>query len=195
MKRGNPFSHGRLRVRKLLAAASAAVWAAALGPVHTVSAQVALPLAGEWRLDADASDVVARAIDQTVQPMNFVVRMVARRRLTALNPAFPSLRLAQRAGDTLGITWGAGVEARVVPGSAPAPYQDLAGERMTVRAILGTGAAWQLEETYVTGDGTRTNRWVLRPDGTLGVDVTVVGPRLTRALTYRLVYRRAGAAS
>lgn len=182
--------HRRLRASVLFGA----VFGAVLGPSHAASAQPAARIAGDWRLDADASDVVARAIDRTVQPMNFVVRMVARRRLTALNPAFPSLRLVPQAGDSLGITWGAGLEARVLPGSAPAPYRDAAGERMTVRVVLGPSPDWLMEETYVTDDGTRTNRWALRPDGALSVDVTVVGPRLTRALTYRLVYRRAGAA-
>jgi len=151
----------------------------------------ALLLAGsQWQLEPAMSDKIAEAIDETVSPMNFVVRVVARRRLAALNPTFSMVRTVPRAGDTLGIQWGSNPEARALPGGGSAPYVDEQGERMTVHiTTANTDEPWALEEVYVTKDGTRTNRWTVRRDGMLEVQVQVVGPRLPRPLTYRLRYR------
>lgn len=141
-------------------------------------------LSGTWTL-ATAPDL-AKAIEATVAPMNFVVRPIARSRLAKTNTAYATLRIEQEATEIIIQT------DQRAPQHMPADGQPVVwtredGEKFVISVRRNQD---DLVQTFKAKDGERTNVYHLDPaTRTLTLSVTVTSPRLPRPLTYALVYR------
>ena len=141
---------------------------------------------GTWKIDRKRSQNVSEAIDAAVEPLNFVVRSVARTRLQKTNQPGATLAIALADGNT-SIDYGR--KTVVTPSDGkPVPWGQKEGEPAEVSTRL-TGSA--LVQTFKASDGQKTNRFLLSPDGKeLVLETQVASPRLPKPLSYRTVYRR-----
>ena len=145
------------------------------------------PFAGNYRIDAKASDNVGNAIEKQTASMNFITRPIARGRLKKTNPAYDSIGIAFPANN-ISITLDQR-KAIVFPASGAAvKWTREDGETFDLSGHVANGV---LTQTFVAEDGRRTNTYTLSPDGkTLTLNVKVESPRLPKPVTYKLVYHR-----
>jgi len=139
---------------------------------------------GAWTLAAapDLGQIIAAA----TEPLNFLVRPIARARLAKLNQPYRTLTLV-RGERTFSVQFDQR-PALVMPadGSAVAWTRE-DGETFRIAARMEQDA---LVQTFQAADGTRTN--VFRPDpatGGLTLAVHITSPRLPAPLEYALGYR------
>jgi len=143
---------------------------------------------GTFVLNRTASGDVNAAIDRAVAPLNIVVRQIARPRLRRTNQPYGRIVLGWTP-EEVSVTTDARAAIRTSPtGTALRWRRPEDGEWLNVSTL------WQgerLQQTFAAEDGRRVNLYTLSPDGrTLTLDVAVSSPRLSRPLTYRLVYMK-----
>lgn len=174
-------------MRHRISALFAALLAFALVLPSGGHAQVAA-LNGSFTYDASASDNLNAAIDGAVARMNFAMRPFARGRLRKTNQPYKRLTISHTATQ-VSVSMD-GRAAIVTPANGtPIDWRREDGERLKVSTEWENGA---LEHTFKAEDGQRVNVYSVSPDGrTLTMNVTLTSPRLSRPLTYKLVYRRA----
>jgi len=156
-----------------------------LSPLLLVSALAAqdAPWTGTWKL-ANAPDIAA-AIDKCTADMSFITRPIARSRLKKLNPAYAQLSI------TRGTEWVVQFEARS-PVRMPLDGRAVAwtredGEKFMVSAkTSGDG----LSIHYQGEDGARTNVFKVEGGKALRMEVTVQSAKLSKPLTYTMVYSK-----
>lgn len=159
------------------------LWILALGLGAGVLA--ASPKDGRYTLDKARSASVDKAIEEVVAKMNFVIRPIARSRLTKTNT--PSTKLSIAVADQIEI----GLDPK--PVTAPSDGKAVAwtrpdGETFQV-SVRQEGA--RLVETFTGKDGSRRNTFSLLDGGKcLAMDVQVESPKLPEPVRYRLVYAR-----
>jgi len=142
---------------------------------------------GTWKIDRKRSQNVSEAIDDAVEPLNFVVRSVARTRLQKTNQPGATLAIALTDGNT-SIDYGNKKTVVTPSDGKPVPWGQKESEPAEVSTRL-TGSA--LVQTFKANDGQKTNRFLLSPDGKeLVLETQVASPRLSKPLSYRTVYRR-----
>jgi hypothetical protein len=127
-----------------------------------------------------------QAIDQTIAPMNFIVRPIARGRLAARNVVENTVAFRIRPGT---LTVSVGSTPTVSRDDyTPSHTRAVTGEPMQVRQrILGD----RLVQSLSTADGERIDEFVVSPDGHhLTMNVTVRSSQLPRPLRYHLDYAR-----
>lgn len=167
---------------KLLVLAILAVLAV---PVDVLAQSAAFT--GTFVLAPEASDNIDKAIERSVEKMNFIKRPIARGRLKKTNPAYNTLSIAHNASEVR-ITTNAGAPIVTPADGTQVQWKREDGE------VFGVSTGWQngkLEQTFRAGDGRRVNLYSLSADGdTLTLDVTVSSPQLPQPVVYRLVYRR-----
>lgn len=139
---------------------------------------------GTWTLDAPGD--IPAAIDRATAPMNFVTRPIARGRLKKLNPAYQRVVL-QQAGGEVRVQFDQRTPMAMPVDGRPVAWTREDGETFQVKAQPN---AADLVQHYQGQDGARTNRFQVRPDGTLALSVTVTSGKLPQPLTYTLTYRR-----
>jgi hypothetical protein len=148
------------------------------------------PAAGSYTytLLPDSSDDIKAAINETVSPMNFIIRGIARGRLTKVNPLPHSLRL-RLATDTVSVAFDSGDPVVTPSNGAVVPwYNALAKE--TDKAHVATSGD-TLRQTISASDGDRENSISFGDGGArLHLRVTVTSHRLPKPLTYQLLFRR-----
>ena len=130
---------------------------------------------------------VRAAIDEAVAGMSFIIRPIARRRLTAGNRVFETLTVA-REGEDLVVDRD-GVVVRSPADGSPADWTGSDGKAYRVSQRLTPAG---LVQTFDGKDGTRENTFSLAEDGTLRVEVVVRSARLPAPLAYALTYARRG---
>ena len=149
-----------------------------------------IPAGGSYTytLAPDSSDDIKAAIDVTVSPMNFIVRGIARGRLTKVNPLPHSLRL-RLAADTVSVAFDNGDPVVTPSDGAVVPwYNALAKETDKAHVAI---AGDTLRETISASDGDRENAITFGDGGArLHLRVTVTSHRLPKPLTYQLLFRR-----
>lgn len=144
-------------------------------------------LFGGYALDEPSSRAEARirtAIERGTEPVNAIMRGMARARLTENNPLIRRVRIAVRGRDVAVSTNGRTITA---PASGAQRAVELDGRR--VQASYGF-AAGSLHQILDYGEATRRTTFELREDGRLLVTVTMASRILPNPLRYRLVLRR-----
>jgi hypothetical protein len=162
----------------------------AAGAVTARPASAQIPV-GEFELDESLSDDVNTAINAATSTMNFIARPIARKRLRSSNPVTRVVTI-QEIGDSIEVTSDRQIVLRAKADGVPMPWSAFRGEKLEVITIVHDGV---LVNTFSAGDGSRTNRYVLRDDDMLEMQVTISSPRLERPLEYKRVYRRIETAS
>ncbi len=144
-------------------------------------------LSGSYTLQPGQRNTVSTAVDLTVSRMSFLLRPLARHRLEQTN------RPAQELHFNLGpinheIRFDARAPIQTPAGGQPRLWTREDGEQFLVRTTLTDSG---LIQRFEASDGSRTNRYLLDPDGLrLRLDVTVESARLPSPLTYTLIYQR-----
>jgi hypothetical protein len=176
-----------------------AAFAAVLSPrpVHAEEAPAAATrapderarLRGSFRFVGSSHERAARqaAIDRGVDSLFFMIRGIARSRLSAGTKIDPSVSFAF--DDTsIHVRIPAATEA-ISPVSGAAVDYVNHGEHTLLSQRISAG---KLTQRFVADQGKRENEWVLLPDArTLLLKVTVSSPKLSAPVIYTLTYQRA----
>jgi hypothetical protein len=144
-------------------------------------------LQGGYTLDATASDSIESAIEQSIAPMNFMIRPIARSRLVKTNPRYQRIAISHT--DTItSVQFDARKPIEMPADGHAVPWVREDGEKFEVSAQW---SAAQLVMDFKAEDGERVNTFVLEPEGkTLKLNVKLVSARLPAPVTYVLTYRR-----
>lgn len=143
-------------------------------------------MSGRYLLAATPSELAAREreIDLAVKEIFVLARPIARATLASKTQVASSVNVNQ-SGDKFTVEF----KGRPpITGSlnVPSRWQSPEGEVFTVEFQLDDTAIVQI----LRGEsGTRVNRFLLRADGVLGLEVEVKSPKLSRPLRYALTYR------
>jgi len=140
-----------------------------------------------YTLVPDSSDTIRKAIDRTVSHMNFIVRGIARGRLTKINPTPHQVRVDMEA-DTVSVAFDDGNPV-VTPlnGDTVAWRNPLTGETNHAHVTV---AGDTVRQTIVAKDGERENALIFSDNGArLRLRVTVTSHRLPQPLIYELLFR------
>lgn len=145
-----------------------------------------LTLTGTYALDPGRSDDVTQAIEKTVAELSFLIRPIARGRLTKTNKPYQRVILALSTSQVSIIT---DVRAPIVtqPDGTPVKWTREDGE------VFDVSTVWDgqvLRQTFQAEDGQRVNEYRLASDGGVVLQATISGKRLASPLQYRLVYTR-----
>lgn len=141
-----------------------------------------------YELLPDESDDVKAAIERSIQHMNFIIRPIARHRLTRTNHPPAHLTFANHA-DTLVVTF-EGANPIVTPrDGSPVPW--VSGVSREVYRVKATVAADTLHQTIMASDGHRIDDFVFSEAGQkVRLDVRLYADRLPAPLIYSLIFRR-----
>ncbi len=140
-----------------------------------------------YEASADKQTEFDTAIDGVVAPLNFLLRPIARARLTSSNRPYEQIRFqVQPEGLTIArgpdLVWTSKVD------NSPTAVTRHDGLALVVRRRFETG---EVIETIDSDTAQRLNRYALSPDGqTLSLTVEIVASQLPRALVYTHRYRR-----
>jgi hypothetical protein len=141
-----------------------------------------------YELVPNESDDVKAAIERSIQHMNFIVRPIARHRLTRTNHPPAHLTFANHP-DTLVVTF-EGANPIVTPrdGSLIPWVSGVSKEVYRVKAVV---AGDTLHQTIVASDGHRVDDFIFSAGGErVRLDVRLFTERLPTPLMYSLAFRR-----
>lgn len=174
------------RLTALLAACVALPWSARVslsgGDVGAIPKGVAV-----YTLMPDSSDNIHAAIDRTVSHMNFLVRGIARGRLTKINPTPHQVRVDLEP-ETVSVAFDNGNPVVTPVSGDSVPWRNpLTGETNHARVVI---AGDTVRQTISAHDGERENALIFSDNGArLRLRVTVTSHRLPRPLVYELLFR------
>jgi len=161
--------------------------AQAAQPAQAAEVPAAERFNGTWRYNGTnehGTQIIHRAIDRTVEPMNIFVRGIANGRLQGKNQLVQRIEIAVH-----------GTDARIVF-DGNRTYQTalgqwrahtFSGESINVQIRKRGGSLVQL---FRGDSGTRRSVYRMLPDGNMRLEVTVQSSSLPGDLNYQLVYRR-----
>jgi hypothetical protein len=166
--------------------------AAAGDTTHVTASGMAagVPAAGSYTytLAPDSSDDIKAAINTTVSPMNFIVRGIARGRLTKVNPLPHTLRL-RLATDTVSVGFDNGDPVVTPSDGAVVPWYNALAKETDKAHVAVAGDT--VRQTISASDGDRQNAISFSDGGArLHLLVTVTSHRLPKPLVYQLLFRR-----
>lgn len=144
-------------------------------------------LQGVYAIDAARSESIDAAIDRSIADMSFVVRPIARSRISKTNPRYERIALS-RTDTTVSVQFDARKPIDMPADGHAVQWQREDGEKLDVSAQWSTT---KLLMHFKAEDGERVNTFVLEPDGTLKLEVKITSERLPIPVTYVLAYRRA----
>lgn len=141
------------------------------------------PFKGTWRLIPESASAIKPAIDRSVAKMNFLIRGVARSRLTARNPASPEIEVRREPNQLhLRIE---GFTNRPHPLNGETWRRRTQDGEVDIQLIrLPDGFATR----YTNNDGSRENRFEIK-DAILHMHVTITSRYLTEPVRYTLRYQ------
>lgn len=144
-------------------------------------------LSGSYVYMPARSTAIAPAINRTVADINFVLRPIVRKRLSATNLPYQHLVLALADGRFT-VTMDKHTPIVTTLGGPTIKWRRDDGE------VFDLSSRWQgsvLQQTFAAEDGTRVNRYELSADGReLTLKVTVSSTHLPKPLEYSLLYQR-----
>jgi hypothetical protein len=159
-------------------------WSAAAAPGTALQAR----MTGSFRLAESETSVeqrLAAAIEQAVEPMNFVARPIARSRLQ--RPVYYCKRYELALGaETVRIACDDRPPLARRLDNTDGPYAP-DGEPLDVRVQI---AGETVEIVFVGADGTRTTTYRFDDAGALEVSVKVESKSLERPVAWKVRYRR-----
>lgn len=146
------------------------------------------PGAYAYTLMPDSSSDIKAAINTTVSPMNFLIRGIARGRLTKVNPLPHKVRL-RLTTDTVSVAFDDGDPVVTPADGAVVPwYNALAKETDHAHVVM---AGDTVRQTISASDGDRENALTFADAGArLRIRVTVSSHRLPKPLVYDLLFQR-----
>ena len=143
--------------------------------------------AGTWSYSGShdhGTQIISRAVDRTVDPMNIFVRAIAAGRLRGKNPLVSRIVIAVD-GENIRVEFDGNRTYRAALGQWRRHSFD--GETINVQFRYTGGALVQL---FRTDGGSRRNVYRIMPDGRLRLEVTVQSDQLPSDMHYQLLYRR-----
>lgn len=149
-----------------------------------LAAPLAAQTAGTWHLIAEPN--LTEIIEKATQPMNFLIRPIARGRLKKTNGAYQQIQIA-RTPTEITIRYD-----QREPQHMPVDGQAVNWKREDGETFLISARTQQddLVQTYKAEDGERTNLFHFDPrTRTLNLLVTVKSRKLPNPLTYTLSYK------
>jgi len=148
--------------------------------------------AAVYTLMPDSSDNIHTAIDHVVSHMNFIVRGIARGRLTKINPTPHQVRVDLES-DTVSVAFDNGNPVVTPVSGDSAPWRNpLTGETNHARVAISGDT---VKQTITAHDGERENALIFSDNGArMRLRVTVTSHRLPRPLVYELLFRENDAA-
>lgn len=171
-------------IATLLLAASIALAQSPAEPDHEFQR-----LFGGYTLDEPIPEVDARireSIERSTEPMNVLMRAMARGRLRENNPIIRRLRIGVRGQDVAVSTNGQTIAA---PASGARRAMELPGGNVEASYAFADG---RLHQILDYGEGTRRNTFALEPDGRLVMTSSLSAGMLPQPITYQLRFRRTG---
>lgn len=148
------------------------------------------PLQGTFTLIPEQSDDVNQAIQSTVAQLNFLIRPIARGRLTKTNKPYQKVILGLTENE-ISIVTDLRAPIRTKPEGTPIKWTREDGE------IFDVSTVWDgttLKQTFAAEDGQRVNEYRANEDGQgMTLQVTVSSSKLKEPLRYRLAYKRVAA--
>jgi hypothetical protein len=144
-------------------------------------------VAGSYSYVAADSDDVDKAIEKAIEPMNFIVRAVAKGRLQGTNHPYKTVTISSE-GDKISITTDGRAPIVGANGATFKWTRPEDGEKLDVMLKL---AGNKLEESFTSPDGKRVNVFETSADGKkMSMHVTVTSGKLPKPMTYKLGYKR-----
>jgi len=180
--------HVLLPVSSLIALGTHAAAGQMAGSVPAEAGAVPPAGAYTYTLMPDSSSDIKAAINETVSPMNFLIRGIARGRLTKVNPLPHRVRV-RLAVDTVSVAFDDG-DPVVTPddGTVVPWFNALAKETDHAHVVV---AGDTLRQTISAPDGDRENALTFAASGArLQIRVTVSSHRLPKPLVYDLRFQR-----
>ena len=144
--------------------------------------------AAQYALMPDSSENIKAAIDTTVRHMNFIVRPIARSRLSKINPTPQRVRVDLET-DSVSVAFDSGNPVVTPLNGQTVPWLNpLTGETNQAHAAVSGDT---VRQTIIAHDGERENALIFSEDGQrLRLHVTVTSHRLPRPLIYDLMFRK-----
>jgi hypothetical protein len=133
-----------------------------------------------------ARTIVDEAIEQAVNAMNFFIRGIARSRLREGTPVHERIDLAVR-GDEVTVRFD-GTDGYTTHLGRTEVRTNPSGIHMRVTQRFRSNG--QLEQSFVTDQGTRWYVYTLLRDGRLRVATTTDSPHMPQPMSFLLDYRR-----
>jgi hypothetical protein len=163
----------------------------------TLVAALALPAAshaqestmrGTWVINRQASDDVNRAIETAVARMSFITRPIARGRLRRTNPVYNRV-VVSYTPQQVSTVFDTRHSIDSPANGQPIKWTREDGEKFDLSTEWQQG---RLVQTFRAEDGSRTNTYVVSPDGhTLTMHVVLRSPKLPQPLEYKMVFNKA----
>ena len=161
-------------------------WLLVLGIAQNAWSQAAL-LQGVFTNPTQSEAEIKKAIDAGVAKVNFMIRSIARSRLTNVNPAYKRVAIEQTS-DAITTTYDDRKPVRAPLDGSTIKWTREDGEKFDVHVEQKDG---QLVQTFKGEDGERINTYQLSPDGnTLTVAVELRSERLPEPVRYQLMFAR-----
>jgi hypothetical protein len=146
-------------------------------------------LAGNYTLDAGASQSIKAAVDKVAEQMSFLIRGIVKDRLMAANPPVNTVAIVL-AGNDATITWNGNMTVKTPTDGTPVDWTAPDGEKGKLSTVW---AGPVLKRTLTSGNGQRGNAYSLDPSGkVLTLEVTISSSQLPAPVNYKLVFRRNG---
>lgn len=145
------------------------------------------PFLGSYRHAGGDQERAARdrAVEDAVAELNFLVRPIARSRLTSATPISPTLRIA---ADDSSLTVASDSRLYTAPlDGRSARTKGITGDPVELRYRITEG---RLVQTLDGDGGGRANTFVLAGER-LVMDVRIYSPRLPKDVHYKLTFARA----
>jgi hypothetical protein len=143
---------------------------------------------GVYTFDATASDDIKAAINAAVSNMNFIVKPIARSRLTKTNPAYQRISIT-REGTEIVVAFDTRKPVRMPADGTSIKWTREDGEKFDVKVARQDT---QLTQTFVAEDGQRVNDFRLEADpNMMTLHITLTSEKLDKPMVYKLAYKRA----
>ncbi|MEO0322294.1 MAG: hypothetical protein AAF447_05025 [Myxococcota bacterium] len=161
-------------------------------PVSAQNAAVPDALLGRWVLASRGRATQSRdaGIERTVAEVFALGRGIARRRLRAGLPVFPSFRVARDGTRALRVEFRDAYRVAQPVNGTWTRIQDLYGEPMDSRLRVRDGDLVQSLRSE-DGESLITHRFAAQEDGTLVLSVRLANDQLDRDVVFRMRYQRA----
>lgn len=144
-------------------------------------------LQGTFTFNRTGSDNVETAIEKAVEDMNFIVRPIAKSRLSKTNQPYQRVVISYTP-TTVSITTDKRAAIQTPSNGTSIKWTREDDEVFNVSTEWKSG---KLQQIFKAEDGARSNLFSISPDGkVLTLEVTITSPKLPQPLKYKLLFNR-----